>query len=61
MTSTEQQQRKFFQRTGLAFQGLTFERAMQVESIRIAIACGVKASGKGKPAPSQPDLFGSAS
>jgi hypothetical protein len=57
MTSTERQQRQFFKRTGLAFLGFTFERAMQSPAIRTAITCGAKAGTKGKPAPVQPALI----
>ena len=57
MTQTERQQRDFFKRTGLPFIGFTFESAMAVKAIRIAITCGAKASNQGQPAPVQPGLI----
>ena len=57
MTHTEQQQIAFFKRTGLTFKGWTYEKAMSVPALRIAITCGAKASTKGKPAPVQPALI----
>ena len=50
MTHHEQQLKKAFSRTGLAFLGFTFEKAMQDKAIRIALGCLVKSSSKGKPA-----------
>lgn len=46
-----------YQRSGLSFLGISFERSMQVKAIRIALECAVKAETKGKPAPSQPALI----
>jgi hypothetical protein len=57
MTNDTQQQKAFYQRTGLSFLGFSFERAMQTPALRIAITCGAKASNKGKPAPVQPGLI----
>ncbi len=57
MTQTERQQKAFYQRTGLSFLGVSFEKAMQTPALRIAIECGAKASNKGKPAPVQPALI----
>ena len=57
MTTAERQQITFYQRTGLAFQGINFEKAMKTPAIRIAIECGAKACIKGKPAPVQPALI----
>lgn len=57
MTEAERQQREFFKRTALPFIGFTFESAMAVKAIRIAITCGSQASSKGKPAPVQPGLI----
>jgi hypothetical protein len=57
MTTNERQQVAFYQRTGLSFLGVSFEKAMQNTAIRIAITCGAKASSKGKPAPVQPALI----
>ncbi len=56
MTTTERQLLAFYQRTGLSFMGISFEKAMQNKALRIAITCGAKASNKGKPAPVQPAL-----
>lgn len=57
MTQTERQQRAFYQRTGLSFQGVSFEKAMSNKAMRIAIECGAKASTKGKPTPVQSALI----
>ena len=57
MTTTERNQIAFYNRTGLSFLGVTFEKAMQTPALRIAITCGAKASNKGKPAPIQPALI----
>jgi len=57
MTNNERQQIAFYQRTGLSFLGVSFEKAMQTPALRIAITCGAKASNKGKPAPVQPALI----
>lgn len=57
MTQTERQQKAFYQRTGLSFLGVSFEKAMQTPALRIAITCGAKAGHKGKPAPVQPALI----
>jgi len=48
-----------YQRSGLAFLGLSFERALAIKAIRIALECAVRASIKktGKPAPIQPALI----
>lgn len=57
MTNLTQQQKAFYQRTGLSFLGISFQKAMQTKAMRIAIECGVKASNRGKPAPIQPALI----
>ena len=57
MTTTERQQVAFYQRTGLSFLGMSYAKAMSIPAIRTAIACGAKASSKGKPAPIQPALI----
>ena len=57
MTHTEQQQRAFYRRTGLSFTGMSFENAMSIPAIRIAITCGAKAGNKGKSPPVQPALI----
>jgi hypothetical protein len=46
-----------YRRSGLAFLGIGFERALSVKAIRIALECAVKAETQGKPAPSQPALI----
>lgn len=57
MTQTERQQKAFYQRTGLSFLGVSYQKAMQTPALRIAITCGAKASHKGNPAPVQPALI----
>ena len=57
MTELERQMKKFYQRTGLSFLGISFEQAMKEKAFRIAFECGVKASNKGKPVPVQPALI----
>jgi len=57
MTNTERQQIYFYQRTGLSFLGVTYQKAMQTPAIRTAIECGARASSKGKTAPVQPSLI----
>lgn len=57
MTQTERQQRAFYQRTGLSFLGVSFQKAMEHPAMRIAIECGARANDKGKPAPTQPALI----
>ena len=56
MTNETRQQIAFYQRTGLSFLGISFERAMKQPALRIAIISGAKASTKGTPAPIQPAL-----
>lgn len=46
-----------WRRSGLAFLGISFERAMQIAPIRISLECAVKNETKGQPAPSQPALI----
>jgi hypothetical protein len=57
MTHHTDQLKAAYRRTGLAFLGYTFEKAMAVPVIRIALECAVKAQTKGKPAPVQPALI----
>ena len=57
MTHHTEQLRSAYRATGLAFLGISFEKAMTVPAIRIALECKVKASTKGKPAPVQPALI----
>ena len=58
MTSTERQLKAAYQRSGLAFLGVSYAKAMQQKAIRIALECAVKATNtKGKPAPVQPVLI----
>jgi len=40
MTQTERQQRDFYRRTGLSFLGISFEKAMASQCLRIAITQG---------------------
>lgn len=53
MTSTERQQRQFYQRTGLSLLGISFEQAMNRKALRIAIECGAKAGNNGKASPAK--------
>lgn len=48
-----------YQRSGLSFLGITYERALSVKAIRIALECAAGASIEktGKPAPIQPALI----
>lgn len=57
MTHNEQLIRNAYRRSGLAFLGVTFSKAMSDRGIRIALECVVKSSTKGKPAPVQPALI----
>ena len=57
MTHHETQLKQAYQRSGLSFLGMSFEQAMRIKAIRIALECAVKASTKGKPAPIQPGLI----
>ena len=56
MTHETRQQIAFYQRTGLSFLGISFQRARQHQALRIAIVKGAQASTKGQPAPTQPAL-----
>lgn len=53
MTFYEQQLIKAYQRSGLAFLGVSFQKAMQDKGMRIALSCVIKANKKGKQAPVQ--------
>lgn len=57
MTQTERQQRDFYRRTGISFLGISFERAMSIPALRIAITCGSAARNKTPQAPAQPSLI----
>lgn len=57
MTTDTQRLKAAFRETGLAFLGFTFEKAVAVPMIRVALECKVKAQTKGKPAPVQPALI----
>ena len=58
MTQTEHHLKAAYQRTGLSFLGLSFERAMAIKPIRISLECAVSNPAKtGKPAPIQPALL----
>lgn len=57
MTHHETRLKAAWQRSGLSFLGIGFERALAIKTIRIALECAVKAEAKGKPAPSQPALI----
>lgn len=57
MTTHETRLLAAWRRSGLAFLGISFERALQIAPIRISLECAVKHETKGKPAPSQPALI----
>ena len=57
MTNTERLTRQAYRRSGLSLLGISFTKAMQEKAIRTALECAVKASTKGKPAPTQPALI----
>ena len=57
MTHHTHQIKTAYQRSGLSFLGMSFDQAMSIKAIRIALECAVKASTKGKPAPIQPGLI----
>ena len=57
MTHHETRLKAAYRRSGLSFLGISFERALAVAPIRIALECAVKNEAKGKPAPSQPALI----
>jgi len=57
MTQNETQLKAAYQRSGLSFLGITFEKSTKVIAIRIALECAVKAGNKGKSAPIQPSLI----
>ena len=57
MTHQEDRLNAAYQRSGLAFLGIGFTRAMSIRPIRISLECAVKAEAKGKPAPIQPALI----
>lgn len=57
MTHHETQLKAAYQRSGLSFLGVSFQKAMDSKAIRIALECAVKASTKGKSAPVQPSLI----
>lgn len=46
-----------YRRSGLAFLGISFERALSVKAIRVALECAVKAEARASAAPSQPRLI----
>ena len=46
-----------YKRSGLAFLGITFEHAMAIKAIRIALECAVKAQDKSASLPAQPKLI----
>lgn len=57
MTTDTQHLKDAYRRSGLSLQGYSFDRALAVPMIRIALECAVKAQTKGKPAPVQPALI----
>lgn len=57
MTYDTQRIKEAYMSSGLALLGYSFDRAMAVPAIRMALTCKVKAQTKGKPAPVQPALI----
>ena len=57
MTSTETRLKAAYQRSGLSFLGISFQRALAITPIRISLECAVKHEAKGKSAPIQPALI----
>ena len=57
MTTHEARLLAAWRRSGLAFLGIPFERALRIKPIRISLECAVKHETKGQPAPSQPALI----
>ena len=56
MTSTETRLKAAYQRSGLSFLGISFQRALAIKPIRISLECAVKHEAKGTSAPIQPAL-----
>lgn len=46
-----------YQRSGLSFLGISFQRAIDIPAIRISLECAAKTSTKGKSAPVQRSLI----
>lgn len=57
MTTDTIRLRTAYQRTGLAFLGMSFETAMGIKAIRITLECAVKAQDRLAPKPVQPKLI----
>lgn len=57
MTTDTTRLKQAYQRSGLAFLGITFEHAMAIKAIRITLECAVKAQDKAAPHPTQPKLI----
>lgn len=57
MTHHKTRLKAAYQRSGLSFLGISFQRALAVKAIRLALECAVREETKGKPAPSQPALI----
>ncbi|MEN6630029.1 MAG: hypothetical protein ABFC42_10315 [Sulfuricella sp.] len=57
MTHHETRLKAAYRHSRLSFLGISFQRALAIKPIRIALECAVKAEAKGKPAPSQPALI----
>lgn len=61
-TITDRELRDAYKRAGLSFLGISFERAMEITAIRIALTCSVNAARRraelaGKRTPSQLGLI----
>lgn len=46
-----------YRRSGLSFLGITYERALSVKAIRIALECAASPKKPGQPAPIQSALI----
>ena len=57
MTHTTDRLLAAYRRSGLAFLGISFDRALSVKAIRIALESAVKAESRANAAPSQPRLI----
>lgn len=57
MTNHETRLKAAYQRSGLSFLGISFQRALAIKPIRISLECAVRNEAKGKSAPIQPALI----
>lgn len=57
MTTDTARLKTAYQRSGLSFLGISFEKAMAVKAIRICLECVIKAQDKPNRLPVQPKLI----